>query len=85
MELQLGPRNPRTGLTPLAGTLDDEAVEIFRQATDPLAAPDPADNGVKDPRSPGEPARPSARRPRSAGTSTPATDPPSAGTSRTSR
>jgi hypothetical protein len=52
MELHLGRRNPRTGLTPLKGLLDDEAVETFRQATDPLAAPLPEQNGVKDPRSP---------------------------------
>ena len=52
MELHLGRRNPRTGLTPLKGLLDDEAVETFRQATDPLAAPHPEQNGVKDPRSP---------------------------------
>ncbi|HEY5877259.1 MAG TPA: DUF222 domain-containing protein [Nakamurella sp.] len=52
MELRLGVRNPRTGLTPLTGTLCDEAVEAFRQATDPLAAPRPAADGVKDTRSP---------------------------------
>ena len=52
MELHLGRRNPRTGLTPLKGLLDDEAVETFRQATDPLAAPHPEQNGVKDQRSP---------------------------------
>jgi hypothetical protein len=39
-------------LTPLKGLLDDEAVETFRQATDPLAGPHPEHNGVKDDRSP---------------------------------
>jgi hypothetical protein len=52
MELTLGVRNARTGLTPIKGTLCDEAVEAFRQATDPLAAPRPAADGVKDPRTP---------------------------------
>ena len=41
MELRLGRRNPRTGLTPLTGCLDDETVEAFRQATDPLTTPTP--------------------------------------------
>jgi len=50
MELRLGNRNPRTRLTPFTGTLTDEAVEMFRQATAALAAPDPAN--TDDPRSP---------------------------------
>ena len=50
MELRLGNRNPRTRLTPFTGTLTDEAVEMFRQATTALAAPDPAN--IDDPRSP---------------------------------
>ncbi len=54
MELALGVRNPRTGLTPIKGTLCDEAVEAFRQATDPLAAPHPAADGSKDTRTPGQ-------------------------------
>jgi hypothetical protein len=54
MELALGTRNPRTGLTPIKGTLCDEAVEAFRQATDPLAAPRPAADGVHDPRTPAQ-------------------------------
>lgn len=54
MELVLGVRNPRTGLTPIKGTLCDEAVEAFRQATDPLAAPRPATDGAKDPRTPAQ-------------------------------
>ncbi len=52
MELRLGRRNPRTGLTPLTGTLDDETVEAFRQVTDPLTTPTPAADGVKEPRPP---------------------------------
>jgi len=54
MELTLGVRNARTGLTPIKGTLCDEAVEAFRQATDALAAPRPAADGIKDTRSPAQ-------------------------------
>ncbi len=52
MELRLGRRDPRTGLTLLTGTLDDETVEVFRQVTDPLTTPAPAVDGVKDARPP---------------------------------
>ena len=70
MELHLGRRNPRTGLIPLNGMLDDETVEAFRQATDPLAAPTPRSTASRTP------ARPRCGRrrrtsPRSAATSTP--------------
>ncbi len=54
MELKLGVRDARTGLTRITGTLCDEAVEAFRQATDPLAAPHPAADGIKDARTPGQ-------------------------------
>lgn len=50
MELRLGARDQRTGLTKLTGTLDDIAVDIFTHATTALAKPMPAVDGVKDPR-----------------------------------
>jgi hypothetical protein len=83
MELALGIRNARTGLTPIKGTLCDEAVEAFRQATDALAAPKPAADGVRTP----APPRNGWPRPTwtcSAATWTPATAPAPAGRSRTS-
>jgi len=49
-ELHLGPRDRRTGLTPLAGKLDDLGAETLRRAIDTLSAPRPEQNGVKDPR-----------------------------------
>lgn len=54
MELKLGVRDPRTGLTRITGTLCDEAVEAFRQATDALSAPRPEVDGIKDARTPGQ-------------------------------
>ena len=75
--------NAHTGLTPFTGTLTDEAVEIFRQATSALAGPDPGDDG-SDPghRRTGSPKHTIEvlRAFLDAGP-----DPPSAGTSRTSR
>ncbi len=49
-ELALGPRDPRTGLTPIRGRLDDQTVAAFIAATDPLAAPRPEVDGIKDQR-----------------------------------
>ena len=44
MELRLGNRNPRTRLTPFTGTLTDEAVEMFRQATTALGRARPGEH-----------------------------------------
>ena len=49
-ELHIGPRDRRTGLTPIAGKLDDLGAETLRRAIDTLSAPRPEQNGVKDPR-----------------------------------
>ena len=50
VELTLGTRNPVTGLTRFTGQLDDLGVEVLAQATDGLAAPQPAADGSPDPR-----------------------------------
>jgi hypothetical protein len=50
-EFSIGQRSASTGLTPIKGLLDDLSVEILRKAVDPLAAPQPETNGVKDLRS----------------------------------
>src|SRR5690349_12777668 len=52
VELTIGARNPRTGLTTLKGKLDDLGVELLGQAIDGLAAPRPAADGTPDPRTP---------------------------------
>ncbi len=49
-ELHIGPRDRRTGLTSIAGKLDDLGAETLRRAIDTLSAPRPEQNGVKDPR-----------------------------------
>jgi hypothetical protein len=38
----------------ISGTLTSEGIAVLRTALDPLAAPNPADDGSKDPRSPGQ-------------------------------
>jgi hypothetical protein len=53
VELTIGARNDRTGLTNLKGKLDDLGVELLAQAIDGLAAPRPAADGTPDPRTPG--------------------------------
>ncbi|HEY7815476.1 MAG TPA: DUF222 domain-containing protein, partial [Nakamurella sp.] len=50
-ELSLGGRDARTGLTPIRGRLDDQAVAVFVAATDAHAAPRPEIDSVKDQRS----------------------------------
>ena len=45
VELNLGVRNPVTGLTRISGQLDDLGVEVLGHATDGLAAPQPAEDG----------------------------------------
>jgi len=50
VELTIGARNDRTGLTNLKGKLDDLGVELLAQAIDGLAAPRPAADGTPDPR-----------------------------------
>lgn len=52
MGLNFGGRNTRTGLTPIKGLLDDEAVETVKKAIDGLSAPQPSAGGVPDPRTP---------------------------------
>jgi len=49
-ELALGTRDARTGLTPIRGRLDDQAVAAFIAATDPLAKPRHEVDGIKDER-----------------------------------
>ncbi len=51
VELTVGPRNPRTGLTRLTGLLDDIGVELLGQSLDGLTTPRPAPDGSPDPRS----------------------------------
>ena len=52
VELTIGARNDRTGLTNLKGKLDDLGVELLAQAIDGLAAPRPAADGTPDARTP---------------------------------
>ena len=52
VELTIGARNERTGLSTLKGKLDDLGVELLAQAIDGLAAPRPAADGTPDPRTP---------------------------------
>ncbi len=51
VELTVGPRNPRTGLTRLTGLLDDIGVELLGQSLNGLTTPRPAPDGSPDPRS----------------------------------
>ena len=49
MEFHLGQRR-RDGLTPIRGLLDQLTTETLRQAIEPLAAPQPIDDKIPDPR-----------------------------------
>ena len=57
-ELHIGPRDRRTGLTPITGKPDDLGAETLRRAIDTLSAPRPEHDGVKDPRPAIDPPRP---------------------------
>ncbi len=50
MELNLGCRNPNTGLTRIDGALDDHGMAILRTTIDALSAPRPTIDGVADSR-----------------------------------
>ena len=50
MDLHLGTRNARTGLTGINGHLDDHGADVLRKAIDALAAPRPVDKCTPDPR-----------------------------------
>ncbi len=48
VELTLGSKDARTGLTPIRGRLDDQTVAAFIAATDAHAKPRPETDGIKD-------------------------------------
>ena len=52
MELHIGPRDPRTKLTPMRGLLDDHTTAMLTSALEWFARPEPGCDGQPDPRTP---------------------------------